>query len=68
MISPFPLPSPLQLWNLSSLKKIHRFRGWDSAVLCLEQAPAIDVVAVGLESGAVYVHNIKFDETIVKFR
>ena len=58
----------LQLWNIKTCKKIHKFKGWGSAVLCLEQAPAIDVIAVGLKSGEIYVHNIKFDETIVKFR
>ena len=57
----------LQLWNIKSCKKIHKFRGWGSAVLCLEQAPAIDVIAVGLKSGEIHVHNIKYDETIVKF-
>ena len=35
--------------------------------MCMEQAPAIDVVTVGLESGDIYVHNMKFDETVVKF-
>ena len=34
----------------------------------LEVAPAVDVVAIGLHSGDILVHNIKFDETIVKFR
>ncbi|EPY86645.1 hypothetical protein CB1_000304014 [Camelus ferus] len=31
-------------------------------------APAVDVVAVGLMSGQVIIHNIKFDESIMKFR
>ena len=33
--------------------------GWGSPVSCLEQAPAIDVVAVGLRSGDIYLHNLK---------
>lgn len=33
----------------------------------LWQAPAVDVVAVGLADGRVILHNIKFDETIVTF-
>ncbi|XP_040573506.1 WD repeat-containing protein 36 [Lepeophtheirus salmonis] len=57
----------LQLWNIRTLKRIYKFKGWNSPVLCLEQAPAVDVVAVGLESGEIYVHNLKFDETVVKF-
>lgn len=32
------------------------------------QAPAVDVVAVGLVSGHIIVHNIKFDETLMKFQ
>jgi len=57
----------LQLWNLKSTKLVYTFEGWESRVVCLEQAPAIDVVAIGLMSGDIYVHNLKYDETIVKF-
>lgn len=38
------------------------------AVQFLLQAPAVDVVAVGLVSGHIIVHNIKFDETLMKFQ
>jgi len=57
----------IQLWNIKSTKLIYTFEGWDSGVVCMEQAPAIDVVAIGLENGEVYVHNMKYDETVVKF-
>jgi len=57
----------LQLWNIKSTKLIYTFEGWGSGVVCMEQAPAIDVVAVGLDSGEVFVHNLKYDETVVKF-
>lgn len=57
----------LQLWNIKSCEKIFKFNGWNSSVTSLEQAPAIDVVAIGLENGEIYVHNLKFDETIIKF-
>ncbi|OWK09540.1 hypothetical protein Celaphus_00005971 [Cervus elaphus hippelaphus] len=33
-----------------------------------KEAPAVDVVAVGLMSGQIIIHNIKFDETLMKFR
>ncbi|GAB0205421.1 WD repeat-containing protein 36 [Grus japonensis] len=33
-----------------------------------KEAPAVDVVAVGLVSGHIIVHNIKFDETLMKFQ
>jgi U3 small nucleolar RNA-associated protein 21 len=58
----------LQLWNLKSTKLIYTFSGWSSGVTALEQAPAIDVVAIGLRSGEVFLHNLKFDETVVKFQ
>ncbi|GBO29004.1 WD repeat-containing protein 36, partial [Araneus ventricosus] len=57
----------LQLWNLRTNKLIYTFDGWGSPVTVLEQAPAINVVAVGLECGDIYIHNLKFDETLMKF-
>ncbi|NWU59984.1 WDR36 protein, partial [Dromas ardeola] len=58
----------LQLWNIKSNKLLYSFPGWHSAITTLEQAPAVDVVAVGLVSGHIIVHNIKFDETLMKFQ
>ena len=57
----------IQLWNIKSTKLIYTFQGWGSKVSVMEQAPAIDVVAVGLKSGEIYLHNMKYDETVVKF-
>uniref|UniRef100_A0A8C5UH47 WD repeat domain 36 n=1 Tax=Malurus cyaneus samueli TaxID=2593467 RepID=A0A8C5UH47_9PASS len=47
----------LQLWNIRSNKLLYSFPGWGLAVTTLAQAPAVDVVAVGL-----------FDETLMKFQ
>ncbi|NXC06464.1 WDR36 protein, partial [Orthonyx spaldingii] len=58
----------LQLWNIRSNKLLYSFPGWGLAVTTLAQAPAVDVVAVGLVSGHIIVHNIKFDETLMKFQ
>ncbi|XP_028722882.1 WD repeat-containing protein 36 [Peromyscus leucopus] len=58
----------LQLWNVKSNKLLYTFPGWKVGVTALQQAPAVDVVAVGLMSGQVVIHNIKFDETLMKFR
>lgn len=57
----------MQLWNVNTAKLIYTFKGWNSAISCLEQAPAIDVIAVGLTSGKIILHNLKFDKTIVEF-
>ncbi|XP_014470941.1 PREDICTED: WD repeat-containing protein 36 [Dinoponera quadriceps] len=54
----------LQLWNIKNLKMIHLFKGWDSKVTALEQAPALDVVAVGLSNGKIILHNLKYDESL----
>ncbi|XP_073480708.1 WD repeat-containing protein 36 [Aquarana catesbeiana] len=57
----------LQLWNVKSNKLLYTFKGWETGVTVLQQAPAVDVVAVGLTSGKIIVHNIKFDETLMIF-
>lgn len=59
---------PLQLWNIRTGTLVHTFSGWQSAVTALEQSPALDVVAIGLASGETIVHNLKFDETLVRFQ
>ncbi|XP_015192182.2 WD repeat-containing protein 36 [Lepisosteus oculatus] len=58
----------LQLWNVKSNKLLYTFSGWSSGVSVLTQAPAVDVVGVGLSSGQIIVHNIKYDETLMKFQ
>ncbi|XP_043835608.1 WD repeat-containing protein 36 isoform X1 [Dromiciops gliroides] len=58
----------LQLWNVKSNKLLYTFPGWSVAVTALQQAPAVDVIAVGLVSGQIIIHNIKFNETLMKFR
>ncbi|XP_017316182.1 WD repeat-containing protein 36 [Ictalurus punctatus] len=58
----------LQLWNVKSNKLLFTFPGWGSAVTVLQQTPAVDVVGVGLASGQLVIHNIKFNETLMKFQ
>ncbi|XP_068656250.1 uncharacterized protein [Aristolochia californica] len=57
----------MQLWNISSKKKLYEFKGWSSSVQCCVSSPALDVVAVGCSDGKVHVHNLKYDEEIVSF-
>lgn len=57
----------MQLWNIKTSKLIYTFKGWNSAVTCLTQAPAIDVAGIGLANGKIILHNLKFDETIMEF-
>lgn len=55
------------LWNLNSNKCVYRFKGWRSAVRCIEQSPAVDVVGIGLEDGRILLHNLKLDKTLLNF-
>lgn len=58
---------PLQLWNIKSCSLVHEFKGWNSPVRCCTASPALDIVAVGCADGKVYVHNLRYDETVVSF-
>ncbi|XP_048876461.1 WD repeat-containing protein 36 [Brienomyrus brachyistius] len=58
----------LQLWNVKSNKLLYTFTGWGSEVTVLQQAPAVDVVGVGMVSGHIVLHNIKYDESLMKFQ
>ncbi|GLH15569.1 Protein will die slowly [Gryllus bimaculatus] len=55
----------LQLLNIHTSKLIHTFRGWNCEVTVLQQAPAVDVIAVGLANGRIILHNIKYDQTVM---
>ncbi|XP_043694256.1 WD repeat-containing protein 36 [Telopea speciosissima] len=57
----------LQLWNISTKKKIYEFKAWNSPIFCCVSSPALDVVAVGCADGKIHVHNIRYDEEIVTF-
>lgn len=57
----------LQLWNIKTSKLVYAFEGWKSSVTCLEQSPAIDVTAIGLQNGKIILHNLKYDKTVMEF-
>ncbi|XP_074612173.1 WD repeat-containing protein 36-like [Acropora palmata] len=58
----------MQLWNIKTNKLIHTFPGWSEPITAVEQAPAVDVVGIGLQSGKLLLHNLKFDEIVMKFQ
>ena len=37
-------------------------------MLTLVQSPAVDVVGAGLHDGGVVLHNLRYDETLMRFR
>ncbi|KAL8172434.1 hypothetical protein V2J09_024238 [Rumex salicifolius] len=57
----------LQLWNVSSKKKLYDFKHWKSPICCCVSSPALDVVAVGCADGKIHVHDIRYDKEIVSF-
>lgn len=57
----------LQLWNIRHGKLIHTFDGFGSRVTVLEQAPAIDVVGIGLANGKIILLNLKVDRVLMEF-
>ena len=57
----------LQLWNISTKKKLYEFKGWKSSICCCVSSPALDVIAVGCADGKIHVHNIRYDEEVVTF-
>ncbi|XP_033115052.1 WD repeat-containing protein 36-like [Anneissia japonica] len=57
----------LQLWNIRKNKLVYTFDGWNSHVTAIEQAPAVDVVAIGLANGNIIIHNLRFDESVMTF-
>lgn len=57
----------MQLWNISTKKKIFEFKGWNSPISCCVSSPALDVVAIGCTDGRIHVHNIRYDEELVTF-
>lgn len=57
----------LQLWNVRHGKLIYTFGGFDCKITVIEQAPAVDVAAVGLSSGKIVLLHLKADEVLMEF-
>ncbi|VFQ89188.1 unnamed protein product [Cuscuta campestris] len=57
----------LELWNISTNKKLYEFTRWKSSINCCISSPALDVVAVGCADGKIHVHNIRYDKEVVTF-
>jgi len=57
----------LRLWNIRTNTLIHEFAGWKERIVVLEQAPAVDVIAVGMETGRIVLHNCKVDMMLMSF-
>ncbi len=66
----------LELWNVRKQKLIYKFQshmeviGGTSApaVTCVEQSPALDVMAVGYADGHILLINLKLDKVLFSFK
>ena len=47
---------------------VYHFKSFNQPVTVLTQSPALDVIAIGLQDGTIVLHNIKFDERVVRFK
>lgn len=56
----------LQLWNVPTETCLYTFTGWDSPVVSLVQAPSKDIIGIGLEDGHIYIHDIRYNQTVMK--
>lgn len=57
----------MQLWNLKTSQLVYTFKSFNSPITIIKQAPAIDVVGIGLENGTIILQNLKFDKTLMTF-
>ncbi|EGG13573.1 WD40 repeat-containing protein [Cavenderia fasciculata] len=58
----------MSIWNINTKKQVYRFAGWGSPIVSMEQSPAQDIIAVGLEDGSVHLHDIRHDKSVTVFR
>lgn len=60
----------LQLWNIRKNVMLYNFKDPSdtSSVICMTQSPAVDIIAIGRDSGNVIIHNLKMDQEIMRFK
>ncbi|KRZ30000.1 Protein sidekick -like protein [Trichinella pseudospiralis] len=58
----------LRLFNVRTSRVVYEFQGWHSPVVVMQQSPVINVIAIGLANGQIFVHNLKTDQTLLTFR
>ncbi|KAJ3005091.1 hypothetical protein HKX48_000877 [Thoreauomyces humboldtii] len=58
----------LQLWNIRTLRMLYEFPSLGSPITVMTQAPAVDVIAIGLLDGSIILHNIRADVEIMRLK
>ncbi|KAJ2804265.1 rRNA-processing protein utp21 [Coemansia helicoidea] len=56
----------MQVWNVQSRRCLYEFKSFGCGIACMVQAPAIDVLALGLLDGRVLLHNVKLDRPVMQ--
>eukprot|EP00501_MAST-03F_sp_TOSAG23-6_P000616 GSMAST32.ASY1.ANO1.637.1 assembled CDS len=59
----------LHIWNMRTRKLIFECSfELRSIITCIEQSPAVDVIALGTQDGRILLHNIRFDRSLMIFQ
>jgi U3 small nucleolar RNA-associated protein 21 len=58
----------VQLWNINSRKLIFQSKSFGERVVVLSQAPAVDIVGVGLGDGTIIIYNLRADMELMRFK
>ncbi|EMR10637.1 hypothetical protein PNEG_01338 [Pneumocystis murina B123] len=58
----------LQIWNIRTGKLIHQFSSFKFSITCLEQPPVLDIIAIGLANGLIFIYDIKKDKELFQFK
>ncbi|CCG80725.1 Uncharacterized WD repeat-containing protein C1672.07 [Taphrina deformans PYCC 5710] len=58
----------LEIWNVRTGSMIHRTESFGNTITALASAPVVDVIAVGLLDGSIFVYHLRADERMYKLR
>ncbi|KAJ2780940.1 rRNA-processing protein utp21 [Coemansia interrupta] len=56
----------VQVWNVQTRRCLFESKSFGSGIACMVQAPAIDVLALGLLDGRIILHNVRQDRSVMQ--
>ncbi|OLL22595.1 U3 small nucleolar RNA-associated protein 21 [Neolecta irregularis DAH-3] len=57
-----------EIWNIKTGKLRYRSQLFGKAVTAICQSPVVDIMGIGLQDGSIIVHQIKADQTLMRFK
>ncbi len=58
----------IQLWNIQTRTLLYTFTAFEgNAITCMEEAPALDVIAIGFMNGKIILHHLQQDKSVAVF-